>query len=105
MRAGALRHQITIQSATETQNAFGEPAKTWATFATVWAAIEPISGREFYQNRQIGGEISHRVEMRYLSGVTPKMRILYGSRYFDIESVINEKERNVKHILMCKELV
>jgi hypothetical protein len=33
------------------------------------------------------------------------MRILFGTRYFDIEQVVNDKERKVKHILMCKELV
>lgn len=104
MRAGLLRHRVDIQKATESQDAYGEPDKTWTIHATVNAAIEPLTGREFLQNRQIGSELTHQITIRYLAGVTAKMRIRFGLRYFDIESVINENERNVKHVLMCKEL-
>jgi SPP1 family predicted phage head-tail adaptor len=105
MRAGQLRHKVTIQTSSEAQGATGDITTTWSTFATVNASIEPVYGREFFNNRQLSAEITHLVEIRYLSGVRPKMRILFGTRYFDIEQVVNDKERKVKHILMCKELV
>jgi len=104
MRAGALNHRITIERATESANSYGERTKTWSEFATMWASIEPLTGREFYQSKQIGTETTHNVTIRYKAGITQKMRVKYGSRYFDIESVINEKERGVKMFLMCKEV-
>ena len=105
MRAGQLVHKITIQQATDAQSATGDITTTWATFATVNASIDPVNGREFFQSKLISAEITHRVEIRHLTGLKPKMRILFGARIFDIEQAINERERNVKHILMCKELV
>lgn len=104
MRAGSLRHKVTIQKATESQDSYGEPDPTWGVYAVVWASIEPVTGREYLQNRQTGVEITHKVTIRYLDGVTAKMRVLYDGRYFDIEAVLNDKERNAMHILMCKEL-
>lgn len=105
MRAGLLRHKITIQRATETQSAAGALSTTWATFATVWSEIEPITGREFFAQKIIQGEITHKITIRYLSGVVPKMRIIYGSRTFDIEQVMNVRERNKEMALMCKEFM
>ena len=44
-----------------------------------------------------------RIIIRYLSGIVPKMRVKYGSRIFDILSVINVSERNRELQLMCRE--
>jgi head-tail adaptor len=48
MRAGAMRHPITIESATETHGSDGSVIQTWHTFATVWASIEPLVGKEYF---------------------------------------------------------
>lgn len=105
MRAGMLRHKIVVQKFTEVQDVYGEADKTWTTFKTLWAHVSPISGREYFDAKQHTSEISHQVKIRHLDGVTPKMRILYDSRYFDIESVINEGERDKQVTLMCREVV
>ncbi|MBO8183770.1 MAG: phage head closure protein, partial [Archaeoglobus sp.] len=48
MRAGELRHRITIQQMQDTQNEYGEPTKEWVDAATVWASIEGLRGREYF---------------------------------------------------------
>ena len=103
MRAGALRHKIVIQEPTETQDSVGGPDATWSTFATVWASIEPLNGRELFAAQQINAEITARIRIRYLSGVIPKMRVSFGERIFEILSVINLEERNREMELMVKE--
>lgn len=103
MRAGRLRHQITIQGTTETQNSYGEPVTAWTDFASVRAEITPISGREYFAAQEVRSDVTHRVRLRYLSGVTSQMRIMFGSRIMDIESVINVNERNHELQLMCVE--
>jgi len=72
-------------------------------YATVQASIEPVSGREYFAEQSTQADVTHRVYTRYVSGVVPKMRVKYGSRVFDILSVINTRERNVELQLMCRE--
>lgn len=105
MRAGALRHSLTIQTATETQNDHGEVVKAWSEFAVVNGSIDPLSGREFWRSRQVQADVTHVVTIRYLPGVIPKMRVLHGSRVLYITSVLNSDERNRELQLLCKETV
>ena len=105
MRAGKLRHKVTIQDYTESQDSYGAVTKTWSDYATIWASIEPVRGREFWDSKQINAEITAKITIRYLSGITPKMRIKYGARIFEIISVINPEERNKELQLMVKESV
>lgn len=104
MQAGKLRHQVTIQQATETRNTLGEAIRTWSTVATVWASVEPLRGREFFDAEQVQSEISQRVRMRYRSGIKPTMRLLYGSRILQIQAVIDVDERHREIHLMCREM-
>jgi SPP1 family predicted phage head-tail adaptor len=86
-------------------DAYGEATGSWATDNTVWAAIEPVNGSE----RDIGegktGIVSHRVVMRYTSDVSPKKRLLFGSRVLNIDSVLNVDERDERMSLFCVEEV
>jgi SPP1 family predicted phage head-tail adaptor len=107
MRAGRLRHRITIQEFRVTgRNVIGGEVKDWVNVATVWAGIEPIRGREYLAADQPRAELTHRVPMRYRPGIVPTtMRVKYGSRVFDIKSVIDPDERHVDLELMCTEAV
>jgi len=105
--AGRLNKRITIQQLVASSpefNDLGEPQRSWDTFHPVWAAVEPLQGGEFWaQQEQIKSELTSRVRIRYLLGVTAGMRILYGSRILDIHSVIDPKEKHVEMQLMCSE--
>lgn len=104
MRAGNLRHEVAIQSRSTSQDEFGQPVETWSTVATVWASIDPISGREFIGKSGEAAQVSHRVVMRH-TAVTPAHRILFGSRVFDVQHVGNYRERNEFLELLCAERV
>ncbi|MCP5004525.1 MAG: phage head closure protein [Planctomycetes bacterium] len=103
MRAGQLRHEIIIQSAATAPNSYGEGIETWSTFATVRASIIPISGKEYFSANQEQSSVSHKVSMRYLSGVNTKMRVLFGDRVYNVKSVINFQERDRELQLMVTE--
>ena len=105
MRAGPMRQRITIETPTETQAADGSITRTWETFITVWASIEPLAGREYFAAAREQADVSHRIRMRYTEGITHKTRVSFESRIFEIESVINTGERNRELILMCREAV
>lgn len=101
--AGRFSHMVTIQKPVETKNSLGEVIKTWGMFSLVWAAVEPIRGREYFDAETHQGEVSVRILIRYLSGVTEKMRVSYDGRLYNIESVIDKRENHRVLELMCSE--
>jgi SPP1 family predicted phage head-tail adaptor len=105
MRAGRLRHRVTIQDKVVTQDDYGEEVITWSDVDTVWASVEPLRGEEFAELRRAGAELTTRIVMRYQSGIAPEMRAMEGSHVYDILSVINVEERDKELHLMCRELV
>jgi SPP1 family predicted phage head-tail adaptor len=102
---GKLRHRITIEQVAEAQNPDGSILETWSTYANAQASIDPVSGREYFAAQTTQADVTHRISLRYLAGITPKMRVKYGSRIFDILSVININERNRELQLMCRESI
>jgi SPP1 family predicted phage head-tail adaptor len=103
MRIGKLRHLIELQSSATTTDAVGQQVKTWTTYATVWAWVRPMSGREVMSSQQAVGEITHKVTIRYDDSIAVTDRILFGTRIFDINFIGNRDERNIFMEIMCKE--
>ena len=104
MRAGQLRHLVTIEQRSSTPDTYGEPAQTWTTLhANQPASIEPLSGRELITAQAVQSDVTHRLRMRYVAGVQTKHRILFGSRVFDIRAVRDVNERNIELEMLCTE--
>jgi len=53
----------------------------------------------------VNAEVTGKISIRYLAGITPKMRVKHGNRIFDIVSMINPEERNRELQLMVKERI
>ena len=104
MEAGKLRQRVILQSFVATRDAYGEPIETWSTVVTLWGAVEPLTGREFYQAQQVNAEITHKVRIRYRTLTNSRMRFLLGTRIFEILYIVNENERNRELIMLCKEI-
>ncbi len=104
MRSGNLKHKITIQTYSKTQNGFGEVIKSWVDFKIVYASITPLSAKEFYK-AGTKAEATHKIDIRYIIGVKPKMRVLYDNRVFNIKSGINIREENKTLRLICEEWI
>ena len=103
MKSGELRHEIEIQEKTLTSDGMGGSTETWTKKLTTRAAIWPIKGKEALEAMKLDTKITHRVRMRYRSGITSLMRISYDSRLFEIKSIINPDERNISLELLCEE--
>lgn len=110
MQAGKLKHRVTIQQVTETTKPSGERSQSWGTLATVWASIVPLSGRELWNASQAQPDVTHTVTMR--SGgdvtrdtITPKHRILHGSRVLNVLSIRDENEDGFTLVLNCMEKI
>ena len=103
INAGNLADRIVIEQAAETRNSVGEVTLSWSTFATVWADVQALSGREAERYGQIVGFTGHKVTIRTLPGVKVAMRVIYeGTRTLEI-GAINEYERGWYLELICTE--
>lgn len=92
--SGTLRKRVTIQAETPTTDSAGGYALTWTNVAIVWADIQPVRGQKIFAAGHLEGHITHRVTVRYQSGITTDMRISFGSRVFNIRAVMNTDESN-----------
>lgn len=104
MKIGDLRHRVVLQEKEITEDELKQQSETWTDIATVWAAIEPLSGREYFAARQANAEITAKITIRYRKDVTPDMHAVFGSRVFEIQSLVNPKERYEMLVLMCREV-
>jgi len=103
MQIGKLRHRIEIERCTETPDATGHPVKAWANFASVWAEVLPLAGRELTSAKQIDAQATHQVNIRHCAGVTQAMRVKHGTRYFSINHVSDVEGRGREMQLLCTE--
>lgn len=103
MRSGELRHRVTVQKVTTLVDRFGDPKPTYSPLATVWASVEPLTAREVLQAGEAAADVTHRVRLRYMPGVSSMGRVVFGDRTFEVTSVINPEERNRELVLLCQE--
>jgi SPP1 family predicted phage head-tail adaptor len=104
---GKYRTPVTIQKRNGDTDSYGAPSddSDWTDVIHVRAGVFPLSGSEFFKANEINSEITHRVQMRYIPGITPDMRIVLNGRKLIITSVVNYQESNIELQLYCKELV
>lgn len=98
-----LNRRITVESATVARTATGGEVKTWEVVAEVWAAATWKGGKELTAARTIHPD----AEVVWLiragaAAVTPKMRIVYNARLFDVLGVDDLSDRDRVRIV-CKE--
>jgi SPP1 family predicted phage head-tail adaptor len=106
---GKYKHLIDIQQNTAKSDNAGQKAPaSWSNvtgLTSLWASITTTGGKEFYTAQRTNAEITTLIELRYIAGITAKMRVKYGSRAFDIIYSNNVDEKNETWLLSCKEVV
>tara|TARA_R100000655_G_scaffold77938_1_gene117272 strand:- start:10959 stop:11279 length:321 start_codon:yes stop_codon:yes gene_type:complete len=100
---GQLRESITIQTLASTKDTGGGISANFADSETIHARIKPTNGKEVFQQGVVQDRVTHEIFIRYNSSVTAKTRIKYGSRFFNIRSVINIDERDRYMKLLAEE--
>lgn len=107
--SGKMRHRITFQQYDGTVDQDGDVRDdedgNWTDVRSTWAAIDPVSGREFYAAEQSQSEVTHKIRCRYFSGLNTAMRIVHQGRKYRIISVIDWELRHESFLIMAKELV
>ena len=76
-----------LQEEVQTADGAGGYIRSWKDVAELWAEIEPVSGRERVVAVQRESGVTHRVTLRYRSGVNAGQRLVSDTSRFDIRSV------------------
>ena len=111
MNAYDLNKRVRIERRGDELDALGQPStapSNWIEVGTVWAAVEPLTGRERMLAQANRSELSHTVTIRYHAKFANAMematrRIVYGSRIFSIQASVDRQEAHRWLNLSCSE--
>lgn len=99
MKAGPLRHRITIQERTEVRDSAGNTTYEWNNLhANIAARVEPLSVKEFMQSKSMQSEISTRIVIRYISDLDATMRILYRDKIYNPEGFLADMDSGLEYL-------
>ncbi len=100
-----LRHSISVVSRSTVQDAMGGVSMVWNTVLSTRAKIAATSFKEQSQADKLTAVTSHIVTIRWQPvTIAPGMRVQFGTRNFEIQSVDNVLERNRVVRLMVAEI-
>ena len=111
---GKLRHRVRFEEYVDVLDTAGEPGrgpqgefvKEWQEVATVWAAIEPLSAREFMQSAAMQAQITARIIIRYRDGLAADMRIVHIAKgmIYNPAGFLADKESGLEYLTIpCSE--
>lgn len=105
---GQLRHRVDLEYATGASDDGGGMEQVWLPKATLWASIEPTSGREAVIAGRLSSEVTHTVTIRYRQDIKPADRFRLTqpdkpARTFEIGAIVNVNERNRWLRCFCEE--
>lgn len=115
--AGRLRHRVRIDELSDVLDSNGEPARDdqgatirdWQAVATVWAAIEPASAREFIQSAAMQSQITVKIIIRHRTGLDAAMRLVHvvngvDSNIYNPQGFLADKQSGLEYLTIpCSE--
>ena len=116
--AGKLRHRVRIERFADDLDSQGDViqdpdtgaiSRSWQAVETVWAAIEPLSAREFIQSAATQSEVTTRIVVRASSDVVATDRLVHlvngvAGKIYNPAGILADKETGLEYLtLPCSE--
>ena len=104
LAAGRLRHRVSIEQYLALLDSNGEVLQDpdtgevlmdWVALAEVWAAIEPLSTREFFAAQSVQSKVSARIIIRYRPDIDAAMRLRHNQKIYNIEGILATRKSYV----------
>ena len=103
MKAGQLDQRVTVERLQGGVDELGQPLPdTWAPLFTCWAAVEPLTGREYLAAQAAVSEVTAKIRMRFRPWMTAEDRVIHDGQVYGIEAVIDVHSSRRELHLMCK---
>lgn len=105
MNPGELRSRIAIWHINgTTENEVGEEVPNVEKLATVWARVEALKGREYWEAQKIRPELTYKVLIRHRNDLTPDMTVEWENRELEVQSILPDAKKAYMQ-LICIEKV
>jgi len=83
-----MRDRITFQVPKIEESPVKSLEPQYDDFVTVWAKVEYLKGREFWEAKAVNAETIVRFIIRYRKNISNDMRVFYDNKFYDITSVM-----------------
>jgi SPP1 family predicted phage head-tail adaptor len=100
---GALNQRATIAAKTAVSDGGGGFGDGWTTIATVWARIEPASGRDVFGPSRNESQTRYRLTLRRNAAIAAGQRVSVGARWFAITAILDQGPQAQTMTLLCEE--
>lgn len=84
---GSLNRRLALEEPLETPDGAGGVTRTYATIATLWAQVTPVSSRGDFEADRSGGAVTHRIRIRTSPDITTRHRFRDGAIVYRIVSL------------------
>lgn len=100
LASGRLRHQVELQEQVQTQDPVtGEILVTWQTIARPWAAIEPLSARDFIAAQAQQSEVRGRITIRRRADINASMRFVHRGMKYQIFGIMPDPVSGLEYMV------
>lgn len=87
MKAGDLKHKITIERPIYSTDAKGNRRTAWEDVVTCWASMADVSGRDFYAAQAHQAQDTVTFGIRWRDSISKECRVRHGSQVYQIEQI------------------
>ena len=109
LAAGRLRHRVTFQRFVTLLDSNGEEiqdpvsgviSKEWQDVATIWCAIEPLSGREFIASQAVQSKVTGKFIARKRTDIDAACRAIHNGTLYQVETVLPDPESGLEYMTL-----
>ncbi|WP_292893257.1 MULTISPECIES: phage head closure protein [unclassified Nitratireductor] len=100
---GAFRTELSLRRAALVSDDAGGHTENWSEVATVFGFIEPVRAAAPFGAGQSHERVTHRITLRFRSGVTGGMQLARGPRNFSILTAHDPDETGRYLVCLCEE--
>lgn len=101
MRAGRLRHQVSLQERqTKRDPVTGDVLSVWVEIAKLWAEVVALSARDFIAAGVNQSKVVARITIRHREHINANMRILHRGKAYNIEGVLPDPDSGLVYLTL-----
>ena len=97
-----FRHRVVVYSQVELIDSNGDHSKEWQYVTTIWATVQPLSGRELLLAQQVQSNVTANVVTRYRDDINATCRLEHNGTIYNILAVIRDPQSGLEWMtLQC----
>jgi len=99
MRAGPLRHRLSLQADQRTPDGMGGYAQGWVELRKVWAEVTLPTGRADVVAQQLQSVITAEIRCRPAADLLAGRRLVHGVMVYRIDAVLPDNRNSMRRLL------